>query len=206
MEGLRRTQRPRGQWSVCVCVVLSAVTVTTAAQAMKVRAVELDDMVAQADRIFVGTCVEARSEMDVKHGIVSTLYAFTVSRPIKGNLGLTLTFRQYGGQVAKRRTVVHGLPAYAPGQEVVLFLHPDSDWGLTSPVGIFQGCYAVITEGDGRRVVLNSPYAQHLSGEELSRTARALSKPARLTTEGRMELGDFVALVDGMVKDGEQAK
>ncbi|MSS73510.1 MAG: hypothetical protein EXS64_18775 [Candidatus Latescibacteria bacterium] len=169
--------------------------------AVKVVALGIEEVVARADRIFVGTCVEVRGERDPEHGIVVTRYTFTVSRPVKGQVGGTVTFRQYGGSAGKRRTVIDGLPVYRPGEEVVLFLKPDSAWGLTSPVGLFQGRYEVSRDGvSGRKTVVQDLYAPHLSGEALSRAARARSKPARLSGEGRMDLEDFMGLIEGMVK------
>ena len=175
----------------------------TAPRAMKVAALGIEEVVARADRIFVGTCVEARGERDPEHGIVVTRYTFSVSRPVKGQVGGTVTFQQYGGSAGKRRTVIDGLPVYRPGEEVVLFLKPDSAWGLTSPVGMFQGRYEVgRDEANGRKTVVQDLYAPHLSGAALSRAARALSKPARLSSEGEMDLEDFVGLIEGMVKGG----
>ena len=176
----------------------------TDVHALKVVAVGVEEMAGRADRIFVGTCVEARSEADPAHGIVTTRYTFSVSRAIKGAVGATVTFRQYGGKAGKRRTVVEGLPVYRPGEEVVLFLKPDSAWGLTSPVGVFQGRYEVATDGaTGRKAVISDAFAPHLSGEALARAARALSKPARLSPEGRMDLEDFLGMIEGMVRNGK---
>ena len=172
-------------------------------QAMKVVAVRLQEMVGRADRVFVGTCLEAKSEVDPNRGFVVTTYTFSVVHPVKGNVEKTVTFRQYGGRTAKRRSAIDGLPVYRPGQEVVLFLKPVSEWGLTSPVGIFQGCFGVTRSRAGRRFVVNSPYSRHLSGQALSRTAHALSKPARLSPDGRMDLEDFIELIVGIVEDGE---
>ena len=163
----------------------------------------VEEMAGRADRIFVGTCVEARNEADPERGIVATRYTFSVSRAIKGVVGATVTFRQYGGKSGKRRTVVEGLPVYRPGEEVVLFLKPDGGWGLTSPVGVFQGRYGVATDATtGRKTVVGDAFASHLSGEALVRAARALSRPARLSTDGRMDLEDFVGMIEGMVRNG----
>ena len=190
-------------FTCCVITAFLPLIPARTPRATKVVALGIEEIVARADRIFVGTCVEARGETDPEHGIVVTRYTFSVSRPVKGQVGGTVTFRQYGGRAGKRRTVIDGLPVYRPGEEVVLFLKPDSEWGLTSPVGIFQGRYGVATDAaSGRKAVVQDLYAPHLSGEALSRAARALSKPARLSREGRMDLEDFVGLIEGMVKGG----
>jgi hypothetical protein len=192
-----------GRWVWMVGALALLLASATPQEAMKVVAVGIEEMVARADRIFVGRCVEARSEVDAAHGVVATRYTFSVSRSVKGQVGGTVTFRQYGGQAGKRRTAVAGVPVYRLGEEVVLFLKPDSEWGLTSPVGMFQGRYGVATDAaSGRRTVVQDAYAPHLSGEALSRAARALSKPVRLSREGRMDLEDFVGLIEGMVKGG----
>lgn len=188
---------------ICIFIALLLFFAGETSHAVKVVAVGIEEMAARADRIFVGRCVEARGEVDAAHGVSVTRYTFSVSRSVKGQVGGTVTFRQYGGQVGKRRTAVVGVPVYRLGEEVVLFLKPDSEWGLTSPVGVFQGRYGVATDAaSGRKTVIQDPFAPHLSGEALSRTARALSKPVRLSREGRMDLEDFVGLIEGMVKGG----
>lgn len=169
----------------------------------RVVTVGVEQMTDRAETIFVGTCMEAQPEADTAHGIVVTRYTFEVTHRIKGVAGGRVTFLQYGGKVGKSRSSIEGLPGYRPGEEVVLFLKPAGAWGLTSPVGVFQGRFQVLREaGSGRKQIQADAFAPHLSGEVMANSARALSKPARVSPEGRMDLDDFVGLIEGMVKDG----
>ena len=194
----------RGRRVARTALILTLLLLPAAsAHATKVAAVGIEEMVAHADRIFVGICQEALGEVDPKLGIVTTRYIFSVSQSIKGATVGSVRFRQYGGRAGKKRSAISGLPSYRPGEEVVLFLKPDSDWGLTSPVGLFQGRYSVVLNAEtGRKVVVPDLYAPHLSGSTLAAMARGRGKPARMSREGRMDLEDFLDMIEGMVKDG----
>lgn len=120
--------------------------------ATSVRTVNLGEMVGYADRVFYGRCLEA-APAESKAGFAVVEYTFEVLEGIKGTAGSeTVTFRQVqsGG---KGQMGIPGMPAYRPGQKLVLFLHGDSELGLTSPVGFMQGVFQVRHDGDALKVV-----------------------------------------------------
>jgi hypothetical protein len=80
--------------------------------------------------------------------------------------------------------VVPAITSYRVGDEVVLFLHPDSGEGFTSPVGLGQGRFrvhhhaggAAVAENDVGNVNLVSPTSA--AGAVTTPGARALIPPA----------------------------
>ena len=118
-----------------------------------VERINLFEMVRAADRIFWGRCLEAESGQEPSTGLPVTTYTFEVLRGLKGAQAKeSVRFRQLSGGPAGG---IRGLPEFSPGQELLLFLYPDSRLGLTSPVGLAQGMFRVGKGGRGGQAVLN---------------------------------------------------
>lgn len=137
------------------CLLLISLAIAAApAFGISVRTVNLPEMVELADRAFVGRCVATRS-LDLGIGLPVTEYTFLVTR---GLLGVAsddrVVFRQVTGSSRQGKGIA-GFPGLKKGQEVLLFLYPDSRKGLTSPVGVQQGVFSV-TEETGELQVVNS--------------------------------------------------
>ena len=77
-----------------------------------------------------------------------------MTEAIKGDLGPTVTVKQIGDQKGILR--IPDLPTYAVGEEVMLFLHPNSPYGFTSPVGLHQGKWTIITTSSGKKMFRRS--------------------------------------------------
>ena len=162
-----------------------------------------------AERIFVGKCIAVREgELVFTEGkIYYTEYTFEVTHKIKGHLRETLTFRQYG--LAQPRQVgenvmlfnrVPGLPVYEEQQEYLLFMNGDSELGLTSPVGLFQGAFRVAVDVYGRKVAMNGLENRGLFRDvEVTRlTKRPLTEAESQLIQqvsGPMLLNDLISVV-----------
>ncbi len=119
--------------------------------ATTVRLVSLEEMVKAADRIFVGKCVSVESRSD-EYGLPATYVTFLVIEQIKGDLGERVTIKQIGGRTSEVFKIP-GLPTYRVGEEVLLFLHPNSQHGFTSPVGLNQGKWSVLESSAGKKML-----------------------------------------------------
>jgi hypothetical protein len=140
--------------SLVLLIWLSAPLLSTSV-AMMVLPVDLDQLVVDADRIFLGL-VTAVDEQDDEHRIPCTYVTMQIARTLKGNPPTTLTFKQVGGQARPGGSAllrIAGLPTYQVGQELVLFLHPTSAEGFTSPVGMEQGKFIVVRDGATAQVM-----------------------------------------------------
>ena len=116
----------------------------------------LEEMTERAGRIFSGQCTEVRVVEQPGRGMPVTEVTFRVDRTLKGGPGGALTIRQPGVAGGTERGVgILGLPRFRPGEEVILFLYGESASGLTSPVGLGQGKFTVVTDKDGLRWAVN---------------------------------------------------
>ena len=102
----------------------------------------LSEIVHSAGRIFAGHCVKVNeiNSDETSGGLPVIEYTFSITDPVKGVGGKEkITFKQWAptARVGK----------YEEGKKYVLFLYPDSDRSLTSPVGFSQGLFEVESRG-----------------------------------------------------------
>ena len=180
------------------------------AQATRIQLVNLEQMARKAERIFVGVCSAVEDGTLPGTDIPVTSYTFSVTEPIKGEVGDTLTIRQLGVRVPRVQGDkalifrVPGMPVYREGQEVVLFLISDSSLGLTSPVGLSQGAFTV-EERDGRKVLQNGiqnvGLFRDLSIDVSIQKWKLSEKEAELISvpKGPIDIETFTAVVKKMV-------
>src|SRR5207253_2405678 len=77
----------------------------------------------------------------------STWVTFAVDQIIKGKVPSGLTIKQFGSATPLSDGSIlnlPGLPAYAPGDEMVLFLSGESAAGFCSPIGLAQGKFPIV--------------------------------------------------------------
>ncbi len=138
-------------------VVSVALVITISAYATKLLHRNLSQMANLADRVFVGLCIEA-VEVTAPIGNATmpyTRYTFQVAEGIKGSLGQTVTIKQLGRMQGLGSIV--GMPAYREGVKYMLFMLPESEIGLSSPVGLLQGAFEVFEDkATGQMHISNS--------------------------------------------------
>lgn len=162
--------------------------------AASVEQINLFEMVRAADRIFWGRCLQAEPGREASTGLPVTAYTFEVLRGIKGaRAAQSIRFQQLTGGPAG---AVRGLPVFSPGQEILLFLYPDSRLGLTSPVGLAQGIFQVGKGGRRGSTVLNRvgnanllyrARSGQIRGSTLSSEERAALRPGAPISLDRFE-------------------
>lgn len=137
---------------------LGLLLVAGATMATTVKVANLQDLIDQSDRIFVGKCLTMESTTAEQAPL--TRYTFQVIDPIKGVQDGTITIRQLGLQTpvqldGGKQRIVHipGMPRFEPGREFLLFMVKESPIGLSSPVGLGQGAFRVLTYGDKKSLV-----------------------------------------------------
>ena len=101
----------------------------------------LEEITAASDRIFTGICTNVEGiEDDPESKLPVFQYTFKIIETIKGLQGKkTVTFKQWEPTVKDA--------GYEAGKKYILFLYPDSERGLTSPVGFLQGQFDVEKKG-----------------------------------------------------------
>lgn len=124
------------------------------------RAVNLAEMTARAGRIVYGQVSEVRDGVHPQNArLAVTFIKVRVTETLKGADARELSFMQFGNST--QQYAVH-LPKYIVGEEIVLFLYPESKLGFTSPIGEGQGKFLVRNDvRSGKRLLQN---------EQLNRT------------------------------------
>jgi len=177
------TARRRTRWLPALLVLLLA----TRATATTVLPLDLGALTAAADRIVLAR-VERTDDGRDANGLPAVWTTFAVDEALKGPVGARLMLKQLGAALGAGH-VLAGLPVYVPGERVVLFLHPDSRLGFSSPVGLGQGCFRIRNQ-DGRAVVENAVANRNLA-PAATRAGTLPSAP--------LALADFLAGVRALV-------
>ncbi len=153
-------------------------TLSMPVHASRVRPMNLEEMVERAGYIISGRCTGVRVIEDVDLGMPVTELTFEIRRTLKGPARKTLTIRQPGApaQPGQRSRGPLGLPEYEAGEEVLLLLYGESRAGLTSPVGLGQGKFTIITDKNGQRWAVNrfGSLARGRSEEGPGRSGKAM--------------------------------
>jgi hypothetical protein len=194
--------------TVGIVLALLALALRASAQ---VAPATLAELVADAGTIVAGRVVDVREGRHPEYrNVVVTFITLEVAEVFKDTRAKVssapprLTFMQFGNP---RTLPIHDIPSYRPGEEVVLFLYPDSRYGLTSPVAGGQGKF--IVEHDlrtGVRHVVNGVnnwnLLRGLDAERLglSATERTVIGQAR----GAISYDVFASLVKRLVRVTEK--
>lgn len=120
----------------CMTTALLVLGLAAGAQAAAVRDMNLEDLCRGAGTIVWGVCTAAETRD------AELVYTFRARRFLKGGPGDTVTLRMH-----RLASTYARAPKFVRGQEVLLFLHPESRLGYSSPVGFGQGVFRVTKSG-----------------------------------------------------------
>jgi len=194
--------RPSGSrirpFAVGVLLLVSALW-SSPTRATQVRSIDLEEMTARAATIFSGRVVGIRHEHDELLGIGVTFATFRVDQAVKGRLGTTVELKFLGGGESGQGLA--GMPTFRVGEEVVLFLYGTSRLGLTSPVGLGQGKFTVVTDKHGRKLAINEFRNANLAGESATGGARSGRSPGSLEAVGHLEPSRLLDLTRQLVRE-----
>lgn len=111
----------------------------------------LNHLVENAETIVHGHVLSVTLEPHPEFSNLQTvLVTLAVSDTLKGHSQSTLQFRQLN--LGARDVSNTG---YHKADELLLFLNPVSQYGLTSPVGLEQGHFRVLRDAKGNKVAVN---------------------------------------------------
>ena len=112
----------------------------------------LDQLVGSSATILRGHVVSAVAEPHPQFANLQTvLVTISVSKVLKGQAPSIYTFRQFVWDPRDAADTA----GYRKAGELLLFLNPVSQYGLTSPVGLDQGRFRVIRDTKGRGFAVN---------------------------------------------------
>lgn len=199
LRSARPDSAPLTLFSHGLMLCLTLVIFTTVAEANS-RAANLAEMTSSAGRVVHGRIAEVRAGTHPNYNnITVTFVTLDVIEMLKGAAASRITFMQFAGGNGLIRNF--HLPQYTVGEEVVLFLYPESSYGFTSPVGEGQGKFLVRPNAQGQRALLNEQGNRALferldaskmqSRLSLNQTERGLlAQPG-----GAFEMGSFNSVV-----------
>ena len=198
--------------SILTCLgMLCALSLTILPAFASSRHVNLDEMTVSAGRIVYGRIAEVRGGYHPDYTRISvTFVTLDVIEMIKGGGARRMTFMQFGSAQGVGRN--YHMPNYRVGEEVLLFLYPESRYGFTSPVGEGQGKFIVSNDPrTGRRALINDRGNRQLF--EPLRNEKAVSRLKLNSAErllvaqdnGVADLGTFRSLVRKLAGGGSSA-
>ena len=136
--------------AIVAVMILLAVPLASASQ---VRSLNLEEITQRAARVFSGRCLETHDELDARLGLKVSVATFRVDQGVKGiDGGSTVTVRMLLGETSSPVAT----PRFRKDEDVILFLYGESALGLTSPVGMGQGRFQLISDKLGHRLAINS--------------------------------------------------
>ncbi|MBQ27522.1 MAG: hypothetical protein CMH81_05200 [Nitrospiraceae bacterium] len=203
---------------VLPAVLFLLLHVSEQGSAMQVKLLTLDQMIANATVIFVGQCLTSRSQEDLHFGRTVTVAEFEVVEALKGRLGETHTVKQYGGTVESKSHRIAGMPTYTPGEDVILFLYGESQYGFTSPVGILQGKFTFVTgeELSSSLMIVNGINNRGLlagldphvltNDEDIDESQRKAIQKLLRVKRGPISYEDFRLVTKALIGSNEQVK
>ncbi len=186
-----------------------AVLFTASLWSTSVRVVNLPEMMQVSTRIFRGRCLSAKTLQESPIGLPVVEYTFQITQGIKGvATGETLTFRQVQASRGGLRGLP-GVPSYQKGDDLVLFLAGESEVGLTSPVGLGQGRFALKETPQGVMAVnevRNKNLTMGLDSEKASSIGLSAGEFGLLARGGEIPLDSLMSVVrkidDAQTKNG----
>ena len=128
------------------CIITGIILCALCSQAngAAVRELNLEALCRSAGTVFWGVCTKVETRD------TALVYTFKPYRILKGGSGDTVTLRMH-----KAASMYARAPRFAEGQEVLLFLYPESDLGYSSPVGFGQGVFMVSSTSGGDKTAIN---------------------------------------------------
>lgn len=135
-------------WRACAFLTL-ALGLTASARATTYLSVTFQDLVSQADVIFVGHVADVRPyTLRTRTGtLVKTRVTFQVDDPLYGTTSVVEVFDFLGGRVDGYGLAVEGMPQFAVGDREVVFARRRAS--INPIVGFTQGLLRIRSDAGG---------------------------------------------------------
>ena len=154
------------QRHVALCAL--CLTIASGAHATTILPAEFADVINGSQLIVYGHVVDVRSEMTAGRRSIHSFVTVAVEQALKGSPGATVVFRVPQGEVGRYRRIVVGAPAFAVGEEVMVFLTGRAP-AIPTVFGLNQGVRRMRGDAATRR----------LTRESYTRQVRAIVERAR---------------------------
>jgi hypothetical protein len=154
----------------------------------------LDQMAQEAEVIFRGVVTSTKVEPHPRlANLMTVVVSMNISEMVKGSPRKSIVFRQYVWDLRDQLDAAQ----YRKGQELLLLLRPDSEYGLTSPAGLEQGRFRILRDAKGKATALNGRGNLGLfQSVEARAQARGVALSPRVTAMVRSPQAGAVPLDD----------
>lgn len=115
----------------------------------------IERIVSDAAVIVHGTVSAVESKLDPQTNILSTFVTFNVIENLYGNPGQTFIVKMAGGHSKTRSIKFPEMPVFNVGEETIVMFYAPSKLGFTSPVGMGQGKFTVLSDPAGNKMIRN---------------------------------------------------
>lgn len=187
-----------GRWGAPLGILAISLFLASSAQATVMVEVPLEEMIHGADAIVHGTVIRSDVRMSIDDGEMEP-YTYTTIRVgewLAGSGGQTVVIRELGGTFRGITQETVGVPRYALGDEVVVFLERRDDGSLRT-MAMAQGKFLV-----RRGVGTESTVTRDLDGVAFLRWAdgrQTISHPGRPASMQLEAFLDYVRQTRGQV-------
>jgi hypothetical protein len=110
---------------------------------------EFADMIADSDRIVIGTVTGIEGQWDDSSTFIHSMVTISVETSLQGKDGGDVVLRTPGGQVGGFAMSAQGAPSFTVGERVLVFLTTWED-GTPKVLGYFQGKSRLVDGADGK--------------------------------------------------------
>ena len=164
----------------------------------------LAELVDESAVVVRGHVLSARVEPYPQlNGATTVVVTLRVEEAFKGHPGQTFTFQQFIWDLRDRQDGA----GYRKGQDLLLLLIPANKYGLSSPAGLEQGRFRIMSDATGKLIALNGHGNAGLFRDlapQLKARGLKLSAPmgAQIAepNPGPLVLGDFRELLRQLIQ------
>lgn len=191
-----------GLWALLALGLPAAASITLAAQASVVEALDLEGLVREADEVLLARVIKSWSHHDDRGRIV-TDYQMQVERTAKGTTapGAAVVVRKLGGVFEGKGMHIAGEPSFEDGELVLLFGKAGkAGKAYLRPVGMGQGAMRIFLR-DGERWTRSDARGMSL----VKRGATDKSAPSAVAELRKLEdvLSEVSSLVEAQKNAGK---
>ena len=162
-------RRYRDSW--LAAVVALSLLMCAPAHGLSVVARSFDELVQRADLVLVGTVSEVHSEFADNGLDQNTIFSyvnFSDLQVVKGQVNSEpYVLRVPGGVVGRFAQDYPGVPAFQTGQRYLVFIRGNQR-DFFPVVGITQGMFRILTNGQGQQVVVRDDQVGHAGQRALT--------------------------------------
>ena len=140
-------RRP-GRTAVPAILAALVLTTTTAADSTTLLKMDIDRLALDAVMVVTGHVAWDYCVRPDPQGPIFTYTGLEVGGCVAGECPETVVLKHEGGTVGELTIFIPGMPAFEPGDEVLLFLEPDPNGEQDTfyTVGMVQGYFKIVTD------------------------------------------------------------